>query len=216
MNTVVEEDKARVSDVTYVGIVVCLPFISLITVSDVIEGRNIVLGAQSVYWEKSGAFIGEVSAPMLKSAGYRYVVIGHCERRAYFHEMDETVNKRIFSALEERLKRILCVGETLSEQKNETLNVVKRQIVNGLKGLSARQMASGVVAFGPVWPIGTGKTATSGQAQEVYAFIRKDRKIRMKQVNFSFLWQKILLISTLLRGKQKTRKVCQKNIDFDP
>jgi triosephosphate isomerase len=172
--TLVEDLKARVRDATNVEIVVCPPFITLTTVRDVIEGSNIALGAQNMYWEKSGAFTGEVSAPMLKSVGCTYVIIGHSERRAYFYETDETVNKKIFAGLAEGLQPIVCVGETLEErEKNETFDVIKRQITGGLAGLSTDQMASVVIAYEPVWAIGTGKTATPDQAQEVHAFIRK-------------------------------------------
>ncbi len=181
MNTGVEEAKAlvedlknRVNDVTNVEVVVCPPFISLTTVRDVIAGSNIVLGAQNIYWEKKGAFTAEVSGPMLTSAGCTYVIIGHSERRAYFNETDETVNKRTFAALEEGLKPIVCVGETLEEREKEiTFDVVKRQVTGGLKDLSIEQMQSIVIAYEPVWAIGTGRTATPEQAQDVHAFIRK-------------------------------------------
>jgi triosephosphate isomerase len=181
MNTVVEDAKAlvrdlkpRVQDVKKVEIVVCPPFTSLVAVAEVIKGSNIGLGAQNLYWEKSGAFTGEVSAPMLKALGCTYVIIGHSERRTYFHETDETVNKKIFATLAEGLKPIVCVGETLEErEKGETFNVIKRQVTNGLARLSAEQMKTVVIAYEPVWAIGTGKTATPEQAQEVHAFIRK-------------------------------------------
>jgi triosephosphate isomerase len=181
MNTVVEEAKAlvedlkgRVSDVDSVEVVVCPPFISLAAVRDVIADSNVVLGAQNLYWEKKGAFTAEVSGPMLKSVGCTYVIIGHSERRAYFGETDETVNKRIFAALEEGLKPIVCVGETLEErEKGITFDVIKRQVNDGLANLSLEQMQVVVIAYEPVWAIGTGKTATPEQAQEVHAFIRK-------------------------------------------
>lgn len=181
MNTVVEDAKAlvqdlkpRVQDVKKVEIVVCPPFTSLVAVAEVLKGSNIGLGAQNLYWEKSGAFTGEVSAPMLKALGCTYVIIGHSERRTYFHETDETVNKKIFAALAEGLKPIVCVGETLEErEKGETFNVIKRQVTNGLARLSAEHMQTVVIAYEPVWAIGTGKTATPEQAQEVHAFIRK-------------------------------------------
>lgn len=181
MFTVVEEAKALVlalkdlvKDVTNVEIVVCPPFISLQAVKDVLAGSRIGLGAQNVYWEKNGAFTGEISAPMLKSVGCTYVIIGHSERRTYFGETDETVNKRVFAALSEGLKPIVCVGETLEERESgKTFDVIKRQIVGGLANLSVEQMASIVIAYEPVWAIGTGKTATPAQAQEVHAFIRK-------------------------------------------
>jgi triosephosphate isomerase len=180
MNTVVEDAKALVqelkplvSDVTDVEVVVCPPFVSLTSVAGVIKGSNIGLGAQNLYWEKSGAFTAEVSAPMLKSTGCTYVIIGHSERRAYFHETDETVNKRIFAALDEGLKPIVCVGETLEERESgQTFNVIKRQIIAGLANLSTEHMETVVIAYEPVWAIGTGKTATPEQAKEVHAFIR--------------------------------------------
>lgn len=181
MFTVIDEAKAlvqdlkgRVQNVTNVEIVVCPPFISLQTVKDVLAGSNIGLGAQNVFWEKNGAFTGEVSAPMLKSVGCAYVIIGHSERRTYFGETDSTVNKRIFAALAEGLKPIVCVGETLEEREaGKTFDVIKCQITGGLANLSTEQMMPVVIAYEPVWAIGTGKTATPAQAQEVHAFIRQ-------------------------------------------
>lgn len=181
MFTVIDEAKAlvqdlkgRVQNVTNVEIVVCPPFISLQAVKDVLAGSKIGLGAQNVFWEKNGAFTGEVSAPMLKSVGCAYVIIGHSERRTYFGETDSTVNKRIFAALAEGLKPIVCVGETLEEREaGKTFDVIKRQITDGLANLSTEQMVPVVIAYEPVWAIGTGKTATPAQAQEVHAFIRQ-------------------------------------------
>lgn len=181
MFTVIDEAKAlvqdlkgRVQNVTNVEIVVCPPFISLQAVKDVLAGSKLGLGAQNVFWEKNGAFTGEVSAPMLKSVGCAYVIIGHSERRTYFGETDSTVNKRIFAALTEGLKPIVCVGETLEEREaGKTFDVIKRQITGGLANLSTEQMAPVVIAYEPVWAIGTGKTATPAQAQEVHAFIRQ-------------------------------------------
>lgn len=169
----VEDLKARVKDAAGVEVVVCPPFISLTAVHEVMKGSNIGLGAQNVYWEEKGAFTGEISAPMLTSAGCAYVIIGHSERRTYFGETDATVNKRIFAALAEGLIPIVCVGETLEEREQEqTFDVIRRQVQEGLAGLSADQMASIVLAYEPVWAIGTGKTASPEQAQEVHAFIR--------------------------------------------
>ncbi|MCP4405353.1 MAG: triose-phosphate isomerase [bacterium] len=181
MNTVLDDAKALVqelkglvSDVQDVEVVVCPPFISLGAVQEIIKESNIQLGAQNVYWEKSGAFTAEVSAPMLKSVGCTYAIIGHSERRSYFGETDETVNKRTFAALEEGLKPIVCVGETLEERESDkTFDVIEQQITGGLANLTQEQMASIVIAYEPVWAIGTGKTATKEQAQEVHAFIRK-------------------------------------------
>ncbi len=181
MFTIVEEAKALVqalkglvNDVKNVEVVVCPPFISLQAVSEALAGSRIELGAQNVYWEKNGAFTGEISAPMLKSVGCSYVIIGHSERRTYFGETDASVNKRIFAALAEGLKPIVCVGETLQEREaGKAFDVIKRQISEGLANLSLQQMASVVIAYEPVWAIGTGKTATPAQAQEIHAFIRK-------------------------------------------
>jgi len=173
-NALVQDLKMRIKDVTRVEIVVCPPFTSLAVVAEAMKGSQIGLGAQNLYWEKSGAFTGEVSAPMLKSIGCTYVIIGHSERRTYFHETDETVNKKIFAALAEGLKPIVCVGETLAErEQGKTFEVIKRQVTQGLARLSAEQMQTVVIAYEPVWAIGTGKTATPEQAQEVHAFIRK-------------------------------------------
>jgi triosephosphate isomerase len=170
----VEDLKPRVKDVADVEVVVCPPFISLVSVAEIVKDSNIGLGAQNIYWEKSGAFTAEVSGPMLVSAGCTYVIIGHSERRQYFGETDETVNKRLLAALEHGLKPIVCVGETLQEREREnTFKVIKQQINGGLAGLSTEQMESVVIAYEPVWAIGTGKTATPAQAQEVHAFIRK-------------------------------------------
>jgi triosephosphate isomerase len=126
-----------------------------------------------VFWEESGAFTGEISTAMLKDVGCRYVIIGHSERRQYFSETDETVNKRLNAALKASLIPIVCIGETLAEREGEkTLAVIEQQLKGGLNGLSVEEMATVVIAYEPVWAIGTGKTATPDQAQEVHRFIR--------------------------------------------
>ncbi len=154
-------------------IIICPPFTALAPVYDVIKDSSIHLGAQNMHWEKEGAFTGEISAGMLKSTGADYVIIGHSERRQYFGETDETVNKKIKAALSNGLKTIVCVGETLEEREsNITLKVVNRQIRGAFDGLTAEQMQSVIVAYEPVWAIGTGKTATPEQAQEVHGEIR--------------------------------------------
>ena len=138
------------------------------------QGSNIGLGAQNVHWAEKGAFTGEISAAMLKELGVQYVVIGHSERRQYFGETDETVNKRTKAALAAGLKPIVCVGETLAEREaGATTKVVERQVRVGLAGLHSADWDQLVLAYEPVWAIGTGKTATTAQAQEVHAFIRK-------------------------------------------
>lgn len=157
-----------------IDIVLCPPFTVLTEVAEVIQGSNMMLGAQDLYWEDEGAFTGEVSAPLLKDGGAQFVIIGHSERRQFFCETNETVNKKIRAALRNTLTPIVCVGENLSEREtNDTFKVVKSQCENSLKGLTKEEMAGIVIAYEPVWAIGTGKTATPAQAQEVHGFIRK-------------------------------------------
>ncbi len=154
------------------GIVICVPYTNLETALELTKGTNISVGAENCHFEKSGAFTGEISADMLKEMGVEYVIIGHSERRQYFAETDETVNKRTKAALEAGLKVILCVGETLSEREDEITNeIISIQLKRGLKGIE--DISNVVIAYEPVWAIGTGKTATSEQAQEVCAFIRE-------------------------------------------
>ena len=143
-------------------------------VATVISGSNIALAAQNVHWEPKGAFTGEVSVDMLKNLGVEYVILGHSERRQYFGETDETVNKRAKAVLAGRLKPIICVGEMLEEREaGKTNDVVEKQIHGALEGLATDQVASLVIAYEPVWAIGTGKVATTEQAQEVHALIRR-------------------------------------------
>lgn len=156
-----------------VEIVLCPPYVALSEVAEVIQESNIMLGAQDLYWEDTGAYTGEVSALMLKDAGAKYVIIGHSERRQYFAETNESVNKKLKSALKHGLTPIVCVGETLKErEENKTFKVLDDHVNNGLKGLSAEEASSVVLAYEPVWAIGTGKTATSAQAQEAHKYIR--------------------------------------------
>ncbi len=148
-------------------------YVQLHAVSKALEGTPVKLGAQDLHWEKQGAFTGAISAGMLVSAGCSYVIIGHSERRQYFGETDETVNKKIRAALENGLKPIMCVGETEKQRENEeTFSVLDKQVEIGLKDIPCNELASLVIAYEPVWAIGTGKTATSGQAQEVHQYIR--------------------------------------------
>jgi triosephosphate isomerase len=165
--------KRDLSEITDIDIVVCPPFTALAEVSDLLVESNIALGAQNIYWEDSGAFTGEVSAPMLKSLNVKYVIIGHSERRQFFHETDETVNKKIRAALKNELTPIVCVGENLQErEKGKTFDIIKKQCDGSFAGLEADEMGRLIIAYEPVWAIGTGKTATSAQAQEVHHFIR--------------------------------------------
>lgn len=154
-------------------VVVCPPFTALAAVSDALHDSDIAVGGQNLYWEDSGAFTGEISGPMLKSAGCTYVIIGHSERRQFFNETNETVNKKIMAALKNHLIPIVCIGETLKEREaNRTFDVIKEQIKNGLAGLTNEQLKGLVIAYEPVWAIGTGRTASPAQAEEVHNFIR--------------------------------------------
>lgn len=165
--------KRELVDIQEIDIVVCPVYTALSDVSDLLIDSNIFLGAQNVYWEPSGAFTGEISPSMIKDAGCKYVIIGHSERRKYFDESDETVNKRIKAAQSVGLIPIFCVGETLEEHEaGKTIDVVKRQLKGGLEGLENEALPKIVIAYEPVWAIGTGKTATPEQAQEVHKFIR--------------------------------------------
>ena len=156
-------------------IAVCPPFTALSEVVEITNGSNIEVGAQNVYPADSGAFTGEVSPLMLKDIGVDYVIIGHSERRKYFKETDEFVNQKVHSVVEKGLKVILCIGETLEErQANKTFDVVKRELVGGLKGITASQLENIVIAYEPIWAIGTGITATPEQAEEVISFIRSE------------------------------------------
>jgi triosephosphate isomerase len=158
-----------------VDLVICPPFVYLLDVGDVIRDSSIALGAQDMHWEPQGAFTGEVSAIMLKDVGCKYVIIGHSERRHLLGETDDMVNKKASAALKTGLSPIACVGELLAErERGETLNVLQRQVTACLKGLSAEALGRLVIAYEPVWAIGTGKTATPAQVQEAHAFIRKE------------------------------------------
>lgn len=170
----VTELNREVSQIDEVDVVVCPPFIALRDVSDVIVDSKIALGAQNLYWEDSGAFTGEVSAPMIKDAGAQYVIIGHSERRQFFGETDETVNKKIRAALSHGLTPIVCVGEMLEDRESgKTDDVIKSQFAGSFQGLTSEEMEKLVIAYEPVWAIGTGKTATKEQAQEVHKLIRE-------------------------------------------
>ena len=156
-----------------VDVVFCVPAIDIIPAMEAAKGSNIAIGAENMYYEESGAYTGEISPAMLVDAGVKYVVLGHSERREYFAETDETVNKRTKAALAHGLKPIVCVGELLWERECDiTEEVIARQIKLDLFGVSAEDVKKTVIAYEPVWAIGTGKTATADQAEEVCAFIR--------------------------------------------
>jgi triosephosphate isomerase len=160
-------------DLDTVEVAVCPPYTALADVADALCDSNIKLGAQNVYWEDSGAFTGEVSPVMLRDIGCRYVIVGHSERRKYFGETNDKVNKRIRAAQSSGIIPIVCVGETLEEREaQKTIEVVQTQLEQVFRGLSSEQMAGLVIAYEPVWAIGTGRSATAQQAQEVQGFIR--------------------------------------------
>jgi triosephosphate isomerase len=169
-----KELKAIVKDVMDVEIVVAPSFLAVHPVAEALRNTNIEVAAQDLFWEREGAFTGEVSAAMIKDAGAQYVIVGHSERRRLFGETDETVNKKTGAAIVGGLTPIVCVGETLAErERNETLAVLDRQIKNAVKDLSAEQVANVVLAYEPVWAIGTGRNATAAQAQEAHRHIRR-------------------------------------------
>jgi triosephosphate isomerase (TIM) len=156
-----------------VEVIVAPVFTVLSKVSEVVAGTNVQLAAQDCYWEEEGAFTGEVSPKMLLDAGCSHVIIGHSERRQYFGETDATVNKKIRAALAAKLTVLFCLGETLAEREaGQTLAVLKTQVAGGLADIAGEQLGNVIVAYEPVWAIGTGKTASDEQAQEAHAFIR--------------------------------------------
>lgn len=180
MNKTIKEAVALVTELkdqineTDVEVVVCCPFTALSEVKRTIDGSKLKLGAQNMHWEDSGAFTGEISADMLKEIGVEYVILGHSERRQYFNETDEIINKKVHKAIEKGLKPILCVGETLEEREaDQTFDVVKRQTLLCLEGVKEADLENMVIAYEPVWAIGTGKTATAEDANAVIAYIRE-------------------------------------------
>jgi triosephosphate isomerase len=168
------ELKPLVDGVEDVDIIVAPPFTVLTVVSALLIGTNIKLAAQNMHFEASGAYTGEISAAMLLDAGCEYVIIGHSERRAYFNETDDTVNSKIKAALKNDLLPIVCIGESLAQrEEGKAFEVIETQLKEGLKDIDASQAASLIIAYEPIWAIGTGVTATKEQAQEVHAFARK-------------------------------------------
>ena len=169
----IEELKPLVAGKDGCEIVVCVPFIDVPSVAEAVKGTKIKVGAQNVHFMKSGAYTGEISAGMLVEAGAEYVIVGHSERRQYFGETDETVNLRLTAALEAGLKPILCVGELLEQRdRGITAEIVSMQTKIAFQGIDAKNVKNVIVAYEPVWAIGTGRTATSEQADEVCGIIR--------------------------------------------
>jgi len=165
--------KSRLFEIDDPEVVLCPPFTSLARVGEIIHGTAIELGAQNMYWEQSGAYTGEISPPMLKALGCRYVILGHSERRGLFGETDAVVNRKIKACLENGLSPIVCVGETLEKREaGVTREIVSKQFTRSLAGISGEDIKRCVIAYEPIWAIGTGRTATPVQAQEVHSFIR--------------------------------------------
>lgn len=179
MNKNPEEAKALLTDIIPLvkdakcDVIACVPYIDLYTAFETVKGSNVKIGAENCYWEKSGAFTGEISAKMLSDIGVEYVIIGHSERRTFFGDTNETVAKRVRGALDEGLKVILCVGEYLEQREmGITDEIVSMQTKIALGGVSEDELKNIIIAYEPVWAIGTGRTATSDQAQEVCGRIR--------------------------------------------
>ncbi|HMA59135.1 MAG TPA: triose-phosphate isomerase [Halanaerobiales bacterium] len=165
--------KEKVADIENVEVGVCPPAIDLQAVKKVAAGSNVKVGAQNMHWEESGAFTGDISPVMIKELGLEYIIIGHSERREYYNETDEQVNKKVHAAFEHGIKPIICVGESLEERKaNETRDKVEKQVKAALKGLNQKQVSQTVIAYEPIWAIGTGESATAKQANQVISYIR--------------------------------------------
>jgi len=168
-----KELRALVKDVDDVRAVIAPPYTAIHACAEALRNSNVSVSAQNMFWEREGAFTGEISAPMIKEAGAEYVIIGHSERRTHFGENDVTVNRKLLAAIAGSLMPIVCIGETLEQRdRNETLAVIDRQMKGGLDSLTGDQVAAIVIAYEPVWAIGTGRNATPAQAGEVHAHIR--------------------------------------------
>ena len=172
--SLIKATNEKAGSQTKVDVAVCPPFTALDAASKALAGSTVKLGAQNMYFEKSGAYTGEIAADMLKEFGCTYVILGHSERREYFKECNCLINKKVKAVLANGMNPILCVGEKLEEREaGKTLDIVSEQTVKGLEGLTAAEAEKVVIAYEPVWAIGTGKTATPAMAQEVHAAIRK-------------------------------------------
>jgi triosephosphate isomerase len=169
----VEGLLSNLLDKESVGVILCVPFTSLFHIKELLENEPVGFGAQNMHWEEQGAYTGEISPVMLNSTGCEYVTLGHSERRQYYNETDETVGKKVHSALEHNLKPIVCIGESLEQREADKVEeVLSRQLAGALGDLSQNQMSEVIVAYEPVWAIGTGVNATPEQAVEAHQFIR--------------------------------------------
>jgi len=194
-----------------VKVIVAPPFTALDRVSQLLAGTNIGLSAQNMCYEDSGAFTGAISAKMLKSVGCEYVILGHSERRTLFGETNGDINKKLKKAISESLIPIFCIGETLEERESGKMKkVIKKQVKKGLKGISAEDFEGTIVAYEPVWAIGTGKTATPEQAQEVHAFIRNLLK---EMYSESLAENTTIQYGGSVKPENATELISQKDID---
>jgi triosephosphate isomerase len=170
----VKEFRVLVKDIADVEIVLAPPATALHAAAEAARNSNIVIASQNLYWEREGAFTGEISAPMIREAGAEYVIVGHSERRTLFGETDATVNRKAAAAFAGGLTPIVCIGETLDQrERSDTFDVLDRQIKQGLDGVTAEQLGQLVIAYEPVWAIGTGRNATAAQAAEAHGHIRQ-------------------------------------------
>jgi triosephosphate isomerase len=173
----VKELRVLADGIEDVEIVVAPPFLAVHAAAEAARSSNVIVAAQDLHWERDGAFTGEVSAPMVREAGAEYAIVGHSERRTLFGETDDSVGRKVMAAFAAGLTPIACIGETLDQrERGETTDVLDRQIKKGLDGLTSDQLAQLVIAYEPVWAIGTGRTATPGQAQDAHAHIRQRLK----------------------------------------
>ncbi len=215
MNKVAEEAQKYIKEFTKLlknpkraEIVICPPFTLLQTIKDSLKGTKIKLGAQNIFHENSGAFTGEVSPLMLKDAGCEYVIIGHSERRQYFSETNESVNKKLKAALANNLKPIMCIGEKqIERQQDRTFDIIEDQLLEGLKEIPKNKLKEISIAYEPIWAIGTGVNATPEQAEEVHSFIRK-----LLEENYDSVEIKILYGGSVTPENSKSL-LAEKNID---
>src|SRR5262252_8707885 len=192
-------------------IAICVPFVDLHNAVAAAKGSNVFIGAQNMHWEKEGAFTGEISAPMLNAVGVTHVIIGHSERRQYFNETDDTVNRKLELALESGLTPIVCVGEVLEEREaGLTEDVLRRQCMRAFNGISARKAAKLVIAYEPVWAIGTGKTATLEMAADAHAEIRHEAG---KAFGDDFAAQLRILYGGSVKCENCSSLMCEEEID---
>jgi triosephosphate isomerase (TIM) len=206
-----EKLKKGFTNKNKVEVVICPSFTNLSSVNEVIKNSDIQLGAQNVYFQEKGAFTGEISVSMIKSVGCKYVIIGHSERRQYFDETNDLLNKKVKMSLENNLIPIYCVGETLEQREaGKVESVIKEQIEKGLIDITENSFKKIVIAYEPVWAIGTGKTATPEQANEVHSFIRK---LIAKLFNDSFAEQISILYGGSVTPETASELMSMKDID---